>query len=277
MKDAECVDAGAFSSEGRLLPKGSAILHGLERFALTTCRMRQNPAMRILIVEDDPGIATGLQENLEQRGYAVDVCGNVAQAWSALCTEPFSAVLLDLGLPDQDGGELLQRLRRSPEAPPGGLRLPDRATPVLIMTARDQVHQRIAGLDSGADDYLAKPFDVAELEARLRALLRRAAGRASPTITHGDLTVDPATKTVHRAGVPVDMSPREFSILLVLLESHGRVLSRQQLEERLYNWQSSLDSNAIEVHIHHLRRKLGNERIQTMRGVGYFIPWEAET
>ena len=232
--------------------------------------------MRILIVEDDPGIAAGLQENLQQRGYAVDVCGNVAQAWSALCTEPFSAVLLDLGLPDQDGSELLKRLRGSPQAVPGVQRLPDPATPVLILTARDQVHQRIAGLDSGADDYLAKPFDVAELEARLRALLRRSAGRASPTITHGDLVVDPATRTVHRAGALVEMSPREFSVLLVLLEARGRVLSRQQLEERLYSWQSSLDSNAIEVHIHHLRRKLGSERIQTMRGVGYFIPWDSE-
>ncbi len=232
--------------------------------------------MRILIVEDDPGIAAGLQENLQQRGYAVDVCGNVAQAWSALCTEPFSAVLLDLGLPDQDGSELLKRLRGSPQALPGVQRLPDPATPVLILTARDQVHQRIAGLDSGADDYLAKPFDMAELEARLRALLRRSAGRASPTITHGDLLVDPATRTVHRAGALVEMSPREFSVLLVLLEARGRVLSRQQLEERLYSWQSSLDSNAIEVHIHHLRRKLGSERIQTMRGVGYFIPWDSE-
>ncbi len=232
--------------------------------------------MRILIVEDDPGIAAGLQENLRQRGYAVDVCGNVAQAWSALCTEPFSAVLLDLGLPDQDGSELLKRLRGSPQAVPGVQRLPDPATPVLILTARDQVHQRIAGLDSGADDYLAKPFDVAELEARLRALLRRSAGRAAPTITHGDLVVDPATRTVHRAGALVEMSPREFSVLLVLLEARGRVLSRQQLEERLYSWQSSLDSNAIEVHIHHLRRKLGSERIQTMRGVGYFIPWDSE-
>ena len=232
--------------------------------------------MRILIVEDDPGIAAGLQENLQQRGYAVDVCGNVAQAWSALCTEPFSAVLLDLGLPDQDGSELLKRLRGSPQAVPGVQRLPDPATPVLILTARDQVHQRIAGLDSGADDYLAKPFDMAELEARLRALLRRSAGRASPTITHGDLVVDPATRTVHRAGALVEMSPREFSVLLVLLEARGRVLSRQQLEERLYSWQSSLDSNAIEVHIHHLRRKLGSERIQTMRGVGYFIPWDSE-
>lgn len=231
--------------------------------------------MRILIVEDDPGIATGLQESLAQRGYAVDICASVAQAWSALCAEPFAAVLLDLGLPDQDGAALLQRLRASPATAPGAQGLPDPATPVLIMTARDQVHQRIAGLDSGADDYLPKPFDVAELEARLRALLRRSAGRAAPTITHGDLRVDPATRTVRRAGVPVDMSPREFSVLLVLLEARGRVLSRQQLEERLYNWQSTLDSNAIEVHIHHLRRKLGNERIQTMRGVGYFIPWDS--
>jgi len=232
--------------------------------------------MRILVVEDDAGIAGGLRESLEQRGYAVDVCSTVAHAWAALCTEPFSAVLLDLGLPDEDGAEILRRLRASPEGAAGVQQLPDPATPVLIMTARDQVHQRIAGLDLGADDYLPKPFDVNELEARLRALLRRAAGRASPTIVHGDLAVDPATRTVQRGGLPVEMSPREFSILLVLLQARGRVLSRQQLEERLYSWQSSLDSNAIEVHIHHLRRKLGTERIQTMRGVGYFIPWNAQ-
>lgn len=231
--------------------------------------------MRILVVEDDPGIAQGLQASLAQRGYAVDVCGSVAHAWTALCTEPFSAVLLDLGLPDQDGAQLLQRLRASPESPWGSQSLPDPATPVLILTARDQVHQRIAGLNLGADDYLPKPFDVDELEARLRALLRRAAGRASPTIVHGDLAVDPATRTAYLGGKLVDMSPRDFSILLVLLQSRGRVLSRQQLEERLYNWQSSLESNAIEVHIHRLRRKLGNECIQTMRGVGYFMPWDA--
>ncbi|GKS77787.1 response regulator transcription factor [Acidovorax sp. SUPP950] len=230
--------------------------------------------MRILVVEDDAGIADGLRTNLHQRGYAVDVCSSVAAAWSALRMERFDAVLLDLGLPDGDGAQLLRRLRHSPPGAPGAPALPDPALPVLILTARDQVHQRIAGLDEGADDYLAKPFDVDELEARLRALLRRAAGRASPTIRHGDLEVDPAARTVRRAGQQVDMSPREFSVLLVLLESRGRVLSRQQIEESLYSWQSAVESNAVEVHIHHLRRKLGSGRIQTMRGVGYFMPLE---
>ncbi|GKT23235.1 response regulator transcription factor [Acidovorax sp. SUPP3334] len=230
--------------------------------------------MRILVVEDDAGIADGLRTNLHQRGYAVDVCSSVATAWSALRMERFDAVLLDLGLPDGDGAQLLRRLRHSPAGTAGAATLPDPAMPVLILTARDQVHQRIAGLDEGADDYLAKPFDVDELEARLRALLRRAAGRASPTIRHGDLEVDPAARTVRQAGQQVDMSPREFSVLLVLLESRGRVLSRQQIEESLYNWESAVESNAVEVHIHHLRRKLGSARIQTMRGVGYFMPTE---
>jgi two-component system, OmpR family, response regulator len=231
--------------------------------------------MRILVVEDDAGIAAGLSATLQQRGYAVDVCDRLASAWSALCAESFSAVLLDLGLPDGDGGELLQRLRATAQVgAASAAHLPDPATPVLILTARDQVRQRIAGLDLGADDYLVKPFDVDELEARLRALLRRSAGRAAPTLCHGDLEVDPAARTVRRAGQLVEMSPREFSVLLVLLESRGRVLSRQQIEERLYNWQTVVESNAVEVHIHHLRRKLGNERIVTMRGVGYFIPAE---
>ena len=225
--------------------------------------------MRILVVEDDVGIADGLQANLQQRGYAVDWCDTVAHAWAALQAEPFDAVLLDLGLPAGDGGTLLQRLRQA-SAAPGGLPAPD--TPVLIMTARDEVQQRIAGLDLGADDYLVKPFDVDELEARLRALLRRAAGRSHPVIRHGALEIDPAAHTVLQAGVPVELSPREFAVLLVLLESRGRVQSRQQLEARLYNWQDAIESNALEVHIHHLRRKLGSTLIHTMRGVGYFIP-----
>ncbi len=227
--------------------------------------------MRILVVEDDAGIADGLRTNLQQRGYAVDVCDGVAAAWGALRAESFDAVLLDLGLADGDGSELLHRLRTSPPRgdATGAPALPDPATPVLIVTARDQVSQRIAGLDQGADDYLVKPFDVDELDARLRALLRRAAGRASPTIRYGDIEVDPAARTVVQGGKPVEMSPREFSVLLVLLQARGRVLSRQQLEERLYSWQSAIESNAVEVHIHHLRRKLGSGCIQTMRGVGY--------
>ncbi|MFN4118002.1 response regulator [Acidovorax sp.] len=232
--------------------------------------------MRILVVEDDAGIAVGLRTTLQQRGYAVDLCDGVSGAWSALRAERFDAVLLDLGLADGDGSELLRRLRLSPGAgdtaqPP----LPDPATPVLILTARDQVHQRVAGLDLGADDYLTKPFDVDELDARLRALLRRAAGRTSPTLRQGDIELDPAARTVRQGGKLVDVSPREFSVLLVLMEARGRVLSRQQIEERLYSWDAAIESNAIEVHIHHLRRKLGGACIQTMRGVGYFMPTEA--
>ena len=225
--------------------------------------------MRILVVEDDAGIALGLRTSLQQRGYAVDVCGTLASAWAALRSEPFDLVLLDLGLPDGDGGSLLQRVRQSPTVPGG---LPDPLTPVLIMTAREQVADRISGLNLGADDYLVKPFDLDELEARMRALLRRSAGRAHPLLVHGDLVIDPAAHTVLRAGRSVELTPREFALLQLLLESRGRVLSRQQLEARLYNWQDAVGSNTVEVHVHHVRRKLGESLIQTVRGVGYFIP-----
>jgi two-component system OmpR family response regulator/two-component system response regulator QseB len=235
-------------------------------------RIGDNRPMRILVVEDDAGIAGGLRANLQQRGHAVDVCDSVEAAWNALRGEAFDAVVLDLGLKDGDGSAVLRQLRLAPSdaAQP----LPDPATPVLIMTARDHVSQRIAGLDLGADDYLVKPFDVDELEARLRALARRAAGRPQPLLRHGDLIIDPAARTVLNAGQPVDLSPREFAVLLVLLESRGRVMSRQQLESRLYAWNEAVGSNAVEVHVHHLRRKLGDGLIQTMRGVGYFIPRE---
>jgi two-component system OmpR family response regulator/two-component system response regulator QseB len=228
--------------------------------------------MRILVVEDDAGIALGLRTNLQQRGYAVDACDSLAAAWTALSSEPFDLVLLDLGLADGDGGGLLQRLRQARKSAPATL--PDPLTPVLIMTARDQVADRISGLNLGADDYLSKPFDLDELEARMRALLRRAAGRAHPLLVHGGLVVDPAARTVLRDGQAVELAPREFTLLLLLLESRGRVLSRQQLEARLYNWEDAVGSNAIEVHVHHLRRKLGEGLIQTLRGVGYFIPRE---
>lgn len=227
--------------------------------------------MRILVVEDDAGIASGLRSNLQQRGYAVDVCGTLDSAWAALRSEVFDLVLLDLGLPDGDGGDLLQRIRQSQAAKDS---LPDVLTPVLIMTARDQVADRISGLNLGADDYLVKPFDLDELEARMRALLRRSAGRAHPLLLQGDLVIDPAAHTVLRAGQAVELTPREFALLVLLFDSRGRVLSRQQLEARLYNWQDTVGSNAVEVHVHHLRRKLGESLIQTVRGVGYFIPRE---
>lgn len=228
--------------------------------------------MRILLVEDDVGIAEGLKANLQQRGHAVDWCATLASGWTALCTEGFDAVLLDLGLPDGDGRSLLQRLRNAPPSDGLAKALPDPATPVIILTARDGIHDRIEGLDQGADDYLPKPFDAEELQARLRALVRRAAGRANPLIHYRDLVVDPAQHRVRLAGAAVELSPRAYTILLILLQAHGRVLSRQQLEERLYSFDASVESNAVEVHIHHLRKKLGADYIQTMRGVGYFMP-----
>jgi DNA-binding response OmpR family regulator len=228
--------------------------------------------MRILVVEDDAGIALGLRANLQQRGYAVDACASLASAWSALSSEPFDLVLLDLGLSDGDGGDLLLQLRRARAGAAGAL--PDPLTPVLIMTARDQVSSRIAGLDLGADDYLAKPFDPDELAARMRALRRRAAGRAQPKLRYGELEIDPAARTVLRAGVPVDLSAREFSVLLALLEARPHVLSRPQIEAKLYNWDAALESNAIEVHVHRLRRKLGEDVVRTVRGVGYYVPAE---
>jgi len=223
--------------------------------------------MRVLVVEDDEGIADGLRATLRQHGAAVDVAGSVAAGWTALRAETFDLVLLDLGLPDADGTELLRRLRAAPE---GGQ--PDPATPVLIMTARDQVASRIAGLDMGADDYVVKPFDAGELAARIRALRRRAHGRAQSLLQAGDLEIDTAARTVRRNGAPVDLSAREFAVLLALMEVRPRVLSRAQIEARLYNFDQLLDSNAIEVHVHHLRRKLGDTVIRTMRGVGYFVP-----
>lgn len=222
--------------------------------------------MRLLVVEDDEGIANGLADNLRRHGWAVDITNAMGAAWAALRTEPFDAVLLDLGLPDGDGTQLLRSLRSCKSA------TPDPRTPVLIMTARDTVSDRIEGLDCGADDYVTKPFDFDEVAARLRALKRRAAGRASPLLLHGDLEVDPAARTVCLGGVPVDVSTREFDVLLALLEASPRVLSRAHIEAKLYNWQAALDSNAIEVHVHRLRRKLGEGWIRTVRGVGYFVP-----
>ena len=217
--------------------------------------------MRILIVEDDTGIAGGLEATLGSVGYAVDVCGTLADAAAALRVEAFDLVLLDLGLPDGDGIDWLRRLRQE-----------GRTLPVIIMTARDALPDRVAGLDQGADDYLVKPFAPEELLARMRVALRRSEGRASPLLHHGDLEVDPAAHTVRKAGTLVPLRAKEFALLLALLRASGQVLSRQRLEEALYGFDDALESNALEVHIHHLRRKLGSELLQTVRGVGYFVP-----
>lgn len=223
--------------------------------------------MRVLVIEDDEGIAHGLGLALRQDGWAADIVPSVAAAWAALQAEPFEMVLLDLGLADGDGAQVLRRLRAAPVG-----RLPDPATPTLIMTARDEIASRIAGLDMGADDYVTKPFSPAELAARMRALRRRATGRAQALLTWGDLVIDPARRTVLRAGQAVELSAREFNLLTTLMEARPRVLSRQQIEASLYNFDTPLESNAIEVHVHHLRRKLGERVIRTLRGVGYFVP-----
>ncbi|MEO7939901.1 MAG: response regulator transcription factor [Burkholderiaceae bacterium] len=225
--------------------------------------------MRILVVEDDTAIADALQVSLRLAGHAVDVCATLASAWAALRVEPFDAMLLDLGLPDGDGVRLLTQVRSTGRS--GGA-LPLADMPVLIMTARDGIDQRIAGLDGGADDYLVKPFDPQELLARIRAMVRRSAGRASALLHYRDITIDPATRSVTQAGAPVSLGVKEFGLLQTLVEARPKVLSKSRLEAALYGFGDELDSNAIEVHVHHLRRKLGAELIKTMRGVGYFVP-----
>ncbi len=220
--------------------------------------------MRVLVVEDDELLGDALQAGLRQAGYAVDWMKDGLSADQALGTEPYAAVVLDLGLPRLSGLEVLRRLR-SRKA--GTARIP-----VLILTALDSVDDRIQGLDAGADDYLAKPFDMGELAARLRALVRRAGGSAVPTLEVAGVTLDPAAHQVHYQGLPVELPAKEFAVLHALLLNAGKVLSRAQLGEQLYAWGEEVESNAVEVHIHHLRRKLFPELIQTIRGVGYLIP-----
>ncbi|MGD9786539.1 MAG: response regulator [Sulfuricellaceae bacterium] len=216
--------------------------------------------MRLLLVEDDPLLGEGIRTGLAQAGFAVDWVKDGEQARHALESETYALMVLDLGLPRLSGEEVLRRLRAKNDP-----------LPVLILTARDTVADRVKGLDAGADDYLVKPFDLDELTARLRALLRRSGGRAAPAIVHGKLRVDPAAHAASLDGQAVDLSPKEFAILLHLLENAGRVQSREQLEQSLYGWGEEVESNAVEVHIHHLRKKLGAELIRTLRGVGYLI------
>jgi len=220
--------------------------------------------MRLLLVEDDAMIGASVQSGLRQEGYSVDWVRDGAAAELALVGGVHEMILLDLGLPKKSGLELLAGLRRK------GL-----ALPVLVITARDAVADRVKGLDAGADDYLVKPFDLDELSARIRALRRRHAGRASPVIENGALTLNPATHEVLLSGAPVNLSAREFALLRALLEQPGVPLSRTQLEDRLYGWEEEIESNTVEVYIHSLRRKLGAEWIRNVRGVGYLVPQQS--
>jgi two-component system response regulator QseB len=214
--------------------------------------------MRLLLVEDDVMIGEAVRIGLRKQSLAVDWVQDGAAARTALSTETFDLVLLDLGLPKLDGLQVLKWLRGTGSK-----------VPVLILTARDSVNDRIKGLDAGADDYLVKPFDFDELAARVRAVLRRQSGRAENIVEHLGVTLDPASHEVTRDGVAVNLSHREFALLEALLERPGQVLSRAQLEERLYGWGEEVESNAVEVHIHNLRKKLGADYIQNVRGVGY--------
>jgi two-component system OmpR family response regulator/two-component system response regulator QseB len=220
--------------------------------------------MRILLAEDDPLLGDGLRAGLRQLGFQVDWVRAGDAAERELRAQPYDAAVLDLGLPRMDGLEVLASVRRA-----GAL------LPVLILTARDAVCDRIRGLDQGADDYVVKPVDLHELAARLRALVRRAHGQPQECLSAQDVVLDPAARTVHRAGEAVALPLREFDLLHALMLNAGRVLSREQIEQHLYSWGTEVESNAIEVHVHHLRRKLGGALIQTVRGVGYVLMREA--
>jgi len=217
--------------------------------------------MRILVVEDDPLLGDGIRAGLAQGGFAIDWVRDGIAAELALKGASHAAVVLDLGLPRLEGLEVLRRMRSAGDR-----------TPVLILTARDAIGDRVKGLDSGADDYVVKPFDLHELAARLRALIRRSAGEAAPLLRVGDIELDPAARRAEFKGKAVDLPAREFALLHALMLAAGRVLTREQLAERLYAWGEEVESNAIDVHIHHLRRKLAPQSIRTVRGVGYLMP-----
>jgi len=216
--------------------------------------------MRILLVEDDRLLGDGVKAGLAGAGLAVDWVRDGEAALAALAAESFTAIVLDLGLPRRDGLSVLSALRGA-----------GNPVPVLVLTARDQVVDKVRCLDLGADDYVVKPFDLDELAARLRALVRRSQGRADASLRHGDLVLDPAARSTTLKGVPVALTGREFDLLRMLLDAAGRVLTRRMLDEQLYAWGEAVGSNALEVHIHHLRRKLGSELIRTVRGVGYMV------
>ncbi len=216
--------------------------------------------MRVLLIEDDPMIGKAVLQGMRNASFSVDWVQRASAAEQALSTDVYALVILDLGLPGKDGLQILKKLREQGSA-----------TPVVIATARDAVADRINGLNLGADDYVVKPFDLHELIARVRAVLRRHAGSGNPVLEFGGLLLDPIHKTVSRAGVPLDVSRREFAILEILMRNPGAVVSRELLEDSVYGWGEEVGSNAVEVHLHNLRKKLGPERIKNVRGVGYRI------
>lgn len=214
--------------------------------------------MKVLLVEDDPLLGQGLQNALKQHRIPAEWVTSAAGAQSALRSSGFDVMVLDLGLPDLDGIELLQRVRHD-----------GRQLPVLILTARDGTGERVRGLDTGADDFLAKPFDIDELLARLRALVRRSSGIATPTIQIGKIEIVPSHHRVELSGREIALNRHEYQLLTLLASNPGRVFSRESIIDHLYRWDEEIESNTIEVHVHHLRRKLGRELIGTVRGIGY--------
>lgn len=217
--------------------------------------------MRLLIVEDDEVLLDGLKTGLALEGFTADAVDSIEDARLAVDSVDYDAVVLDIALPDGSGLDLLRSWRSG-----------DRPLPVLLLTARNSVRDRVEGLDRGADDYLGKPFDLDELAARIRAIARRGKGQSSPLLAWRDIEVDVAMREALKGGVPVSLSRREFALLHALIEQPGRIHSRSQLEERLYGWHEEVGSNAVEVHIHNLRSKLGRELIETVRGEGYRVP-----
>ncbi len=216
--------------------------------------------MRILIIEDDPLLGDGLYSGLRSLGFVPDWVQAASLAWPALLSEDYAAAVLDIGLPGEDGISLLQRLRQQ-----------QRTLPVLILTARDGKSDKLAGFKAGADDYVIKPVDMEELAARLHALIRRAQGQIRHCLVAGEIELDPQARRVRLSGEPINLSGREYALLEKLMSNLGRVLSKSQLEAALYGWGEGVESNTVEVHIHHLRRKLGSGRIVTLRGIGYMM------
>ncbi|MCS3802800.1 two-component system response regulator QseB [Chromobacterium alkanivorans] len=216
--------------------------------------------MRVLVVEDDAQIGDGLKIGLEQLGFVADWFRDGKQGLAALGAAPYDAVVLDLGLPGMDGMDILSAWRRAGQD-----------VPVLVLTARDALADRVGGLDAGADDYLVKPFALSEVAARLRALHRRRHGQSYPEWRHGRLCLDPVARAATLDGAPLELTARELALLELLLSHKGRVLPRELIEDKLYGWGQELESNAVEVHVHHLRKKLGSAFIRTLRGVGYTL------